>query len=158
MECNFCHREMTDHSKGCYRSAFIYENPKEKLPAILANKEPICHDCGAPFGSYHHPGCDMERCPRCGGQVISCECGSKRTDDPGFYGIFLGSTDCTDPWDSFFYGPYLSWEEADTVAEAMEAQFKEKYKDMNSDEWTIAAVVAKMAEPPSMESIKKGDY
>lgn len=33
-----------------------------------------CHDCGAKGGHYHHPGCDNERCPRCGGQAIGCEC------------------------------------------------------------------------------------
>lgn len=34
----------------------------------------ICHDCGAVEGEYHEPGCDMERCPFCGGQLISCDC------------------------------------------------------------------------------------
>jgi hypothetical protein len=33
-----------------------------------------CHDCSAPPGGFHHPGCDMERCPRCRGQIISCGC------------------------------------------------------------------------------------
>ena len=33
-----------------------------------------CHDCGTPQGGLHHPGCAVERCPRCGGQSISCEC------------------------------------------------------------------------------------
>lgn len=35
-----------------------------------------CGDCGiinAP-GNIHHWGCDMERCPKCEGQLISCGC------------------------------------------------------------------------------------
>lgn len=33
-----------------------------------------CHDCNVTKGQYHHLGCDMEECPRCGGQLISCDC------------------------------------------------------------------------------------
>ena len=33
-----------------------------------------CHDCATPTGALHHPGCDMEDCPRCLGQAISCGC------------------------------------------------------------------------------------
>jgi len=33
-----------------------------------------CHDCAAKRGEYHVPSCDMERCPQCGGQLISCDC------------------------------------------------------------------------------------
>src|SRR5262249_14094682 len=33
-----------------------------------------CHDCGVAHGGYHHPGCDVEECPRCGRQLISCNC------------------------------------------------------------------------------------
>jgi hypothetical protein len=33
-----------------------------------------CHDCGVSVGSIHHPGCDMEECPKCGGQYFVCDC------------------------------------------------------------------------------------
>jgi hypothetical protein len=33
-----------------------------------------CGECGAREGQLHSPGCEMERCPFCGGQLISCDC------------------------------------------------------------------------------------
>ncbi len=33
-----------------------------------------CHDCGAIRSELHLSGCDMERCPRCGGQYCCCDC------------------------------------------------------------------------------------
>jgi hypothetical protein len=32
----------------------------------------VCNDCNAGFGQPHHPGCDTERCPSCGGQMLGC--------------------------------------------------------------------------------------
>ncbi len=31
-----------------------------------------CSDCQTPLGGVHHPGCCMERCPRCLGQTLMC--------------------------------------------------------------------------------------
>lgn len=47
-----------------------------KLPSVPYEDEEglSCHDCGVIHGNYHHPGCDMEICPRCEGQLISCGC------------------------------------------------------------------------------------
>ena len=33
-----------------------------------------CGDCNARRGHYHHPGCDLEQCPVCTLQLISCDC------------------------------------------------------------------------------------
>ncbi len=37
----------------------------EKLP---------CHDCRVIKGQFHVPSCDVEQCPRCGEQALSCDC------------------------------------------------------------------------------------
>ena len=36
-----------------------------------------CHDCKVKPGQFHVPGCDVESCPACGGQAISCPCGDE---------------------------------------------------------------------------------
>ncbi len=39
-----------------------------------AAKVQRCGDCGAQPGNYHHVYCDIEECPRCHGQLFSCDC------------------------------------------------------------------------------------
>ena len=38
------------------------------------NKNKTCHDCGVSEGEIHQFGCDMEKCPLCGWQLLSCNC------------------------------------------------------------------------------------
>lgn len=95
--CEYCKRDMVE-ADGCVDHA--YEDDGGRLFSAIAycSKaewaiwEPVlsegvlkavreseangesCHDCGAKPQHFHHEGCDMERCPRCKGQLISCGC------------------------------------------------------------------------------------
>jgi hypothetical protein len=45
----------------------------EERTARTSLRRAVCHDCGVKEGHVHLPGCDMERCPFCGHQLITCE-------------------------------------------------------------------------------------
>jgi len=54
-----------------------------------------CHDCGAEVGKLHKRGCDVELCPDCGGQYISCSCrGKRRHNRLAWTGHWPGDMEC----------------------------------------------------------------
>jgi hypothetical protein len=57
--------------KGAPFAALIESDIKAHPPQV---KKHTCHDCGVSEGELHQYGCDMERCPFCGNQLISCGC------------------------------------------------------------------------------------
>ena len=79
-KCGWCGNDMSDP-----KTISCSENAKVDFGDYVA--DPIrygdekfewsgerCHDCNVVKGKIHHPGCDVEECPRCHGQLISCDC------------------------------------------------------------------------------------
>jgi hypothetical protein len=83
--CGFCGCEMTT-GQSCTVDAFHLDGLRFELARHGAERGSSkqrarrCGDCGVEPGGLHHPGCDMQRCPRCGGQLLSCGC---RFDEDG---------------------------------------------------------------------------
>lgn len=75
--CEACNRDMLE-TGTCDPIPVKIDGKLWKPIAYVAPEEitPVwrCHDCNVMPGGLHHPGCDMERCPKCKGQLISCGC------------------------------------------------------------------------------------
>lgn len=75
--CTDCKQEMSGQGADtCTVTHIEYADGKrfERLTDHFDEPSGRCHDCNIKHGGLHHPGCDVERCPRCGGQLISCDC------------------------------------------------------------------------------------
>jgi len=83
-ECFKCGNEM-QVSNGCDSDRTIQFGDGEEVEPIPFTTDDQsagkCHDCGAFPGEHHHPGCDMERCPRCGGQYFICDCETEEKEE-----------------------------------------------------------------------------
>ena len=73
--CHGCNREMLK-TDSCLTWSARYEGGLvlSAVPYHPENGNEPCGDCGVLAGGIHHPHCDQEICPRCGGQAISCDC------------------------------------------------------------------------------------
>ena len=83
-KCNLCEREMLE-ANGCMDKDYKIDGKLmqavrhvardyTKYGIEIEEEDFRCHDCGCKIGEFHHTGCDMEQCPKCGGQFIFCDC------------------------------------------------------------------------------------
>ncbi|MDQ2648836.1 MAG: hypothetical protein M3Z03_04725, partial [Actinomycetota bacterium] len=76
--CDLCNNDMTTGA-SCVVDTIHREDMAWRLapfdPASgFARPDGSCGDCGVGPGGHHHVGCDVQRCPYCFGQLISCTC------------------------------------------------------------------------------------
>jgi len=70
------------------QSIQTYRIEEKELPRVRYGEEADdwgaddhnCGDCAVEKGQFHVPNCDIEECPNCGGQAISCDCGIEMPD------------------------------------------------------------------------------
>jgi hypothetical protein len=87
--CRICQKEMSDLSvatcegkvsikypDGQVLAPIRYDPPKLHLPRWFR-----CPDCNVAPGGIHHQNCDQEHCPKCGGQLIGCDCFSAEGEE-----------------------------------------------------------------------------
>lgn len=76
--CLTCNRYLMDAS-SCTADSIRFPDGKvaDALPYGQETDPPVgerCPECGVERGGFHHPGCPVAECPRCGEPLDGCGC------------------------------------------------------------------------------------
>lgn len=70
---------------GCRTRTFTFQNKRYQRIKVgdpgdqfFGKKNPVCPECYAQEGRWHHWNCSVERCPICGEQLVTCEHGPNK--------------------------------------------------------------------------------
>lgn len=80
--CRWCNKEMRG-AMSCSVGALHLDGKRVEMISWGAggrHERGKCHDCGVAPGGFHHLGCDLQRCPLCRRQMMTCGC---RFDEDG---------------------------------------------------------------------------
>ena len=74
--CKHCGKDIEDpRTTTCIKDYIEYQDgltlPRKPFDDNENERCPVCHVIR---GAFHHKGCYVERCPRCGQRLVSCGC------------------------------------------------------------------------------------
>ena len=84
--CGYCDREMG--KQECLYDHVVINGEEYQRVRVVESPfyegEPNC-ECGCEIDEVHHVGCDLEDCPRCGEQFLTCLMDGGNCNVEGFY-------------------------------------------------------------------------
>ena len=87
-QCQYCAKDMMT-GRSCTVEALHLDGVRRRLGRAHRR----CGDCGVRAGGFHHLGCDVQRCPACRGQLITCGCVFDEDQDEDEFPTRLGIAD-----------------------------------------------------------------
>lgn len=70
-KCIICNNKVS--IGGCADDLYFKDGDKQ-IERIKNDTRESCVECGCPDNTFHHAGCDKEKCPVCSSPIFECNC------------------------------------------------------------------------------------